>query len=387
MLNLEWEIITGPGGKVQWKPKNGPDIFMLTSDLALVEDETYRAFSEKYASDIQALETDFAAVWYKLTTADMGPSSRCIGSMVPKAQPFQNDLPATPNSLPDYKPIRASIEKLLQDEKNSDAFINLAYQCASTYRATDHAGGCNGARIRFPPESDWPQNAGTADALQTLKAVKSKFPEVSYSDLIVLAGLTALEKENSSLELPFCGGRVDTDKASISKDLSPRIYKDALVTILDDLLVKGLTKAEGVALASRKSVGTQYYKNLLAKNGAFDKYELALLDDAELKTAVELFSTDAAQLAATFQSAWTKLMTADRFAGPNANACAGVSTVTTKRMCPAKDDCMALFGLVSGVALEGKLFGLCMKYCTPYLLVSAFNRLGFKCSSNNACRA
>ena len=144
---------------------------MLTSDLALAVDQKYKEISKKYAENITALEEDFAAVWYKLTTADMGPSSRCIGDDVPPPQPFQNDLPAAPEKLPNYVPIRKKIEDLLDgDDDNADAFINLAYRCASTFRKTDYHGGCNGARIRFAPESEWEANAGTKDALDKLGA-------------------------------------------------------------------------------------------------------------------------------------------------------------------------------------------------------------------------
>jgi catalase (peroxidase I) len=330
LFYYEWELHTGEGGKDQWKPVVGPDIMMLTSDLALAV-EPYREHSERYANDQGKLEEDFAAAWYKLTTADMGPASRCIGDDVPPPQPFQNDLPPAPAELPDYVLVRARIEKVLdEDDANADALINLAYRCAATFRKTDWHGGCNGARIRFPPESEWPENknSGTQKALALLELVKEEHGDVSYSDLIVLAGLTALESENEDLKLPFCGGRVDTENESNSKDLRPRHYTDPLVTILDDWSVKGLTQEEGVALTCRERVGSQYYKDLLADESSFDEYARALLKHEDLLKIVNKFAQDESKLLKTFEAAWTKMMTADRFKGYNENACTGVDTPT-----------------------------------------------------------
>jgi len=287
---------------------------MLTSDIALSVDPTYKEIAKEYADKIEVLNRDFAAAFYKLVTMDMGPSVRCIGDLLPEPQPFQNDLPAGPMVLPDFVPIRASIEELLkEDSNNSDAFINLAYQCASTYRESDHTGGCNGARIRHSPESEWPENAGTQEALATLGKVKDAHLDVSYADLIVLAGVTALEHENDELDLPFCGGAVDAETGVVSKDISPRKYRDPLITVLDDFLVKGLTQEEGVALASRKNVGSQYYMDLLDEEGDFSEEELALLKDKNLKKIVEKYARNEDLLLETFTAAWIKMMTADRF--------------------------------------------------------------------------
>lgn len=157
---FNWTLITGAGGSPQWAPTNpdgspGPDIIMLTTDLALRDDPEYAEISKVYRDDIAALERDFASSWYRLTTQDMGPITRCIGSMVPDAQPFQNKLPDSPKTLPDYVPVREEIQTLV-DSGNADEFVNLAYRCAFTYRVTDHSGGCNAstAPLKTPEYSN-----------------------------------------------------------------------------------------------------------------------------------------------------------------------------------------------------------------------------------------
>jgi catalase-peroxidase len=78
MFNLTWTKTTSPAGNVQFKPEgdNVPDIIMLTTDLALRDDELYNPISQEYSNNITLLEEEFGAAWYRLMTADMGPFER-----------------------------------------------------------------------------------------------------------------------------------------------------------------------------------------------------------------------------------------------------------------------------------------------------------------------
>jgi catalase (peroxidase I) len=351
LYNFDWNQEIGSGGFIQWFPTNkgdserfSPNLFMLTTDLAMAQDPDYDIISQEFASDIGALEEEFKYAWYRLTTSDMGPVERCLGENVPPVQPFQHPLPPAPTSLPDYIPVRRAIEDMLAsppEEKTTKvtALTNLAYRCASTFRETDYKGGCNGARIRFAPESEWSSNAGTADAVALLEPIKLQYPEVSYSDLIVLAGQTAIESAGGNA-MKFCGGRVDVTDSQAeeqSRILAPREYSPLSLSIRDDMHVKGLTAREGVALAGRSALSKQFYVDLSATSsstatdiqGLFSDEELALLEDEELKQYVEEFATsDESVFLDAFASAWTKMMIADRFDGPNGNVCTDVDTPT-----------------------------------------------------------
>ena len=204
-------------------------------------------------------------------TRDMGPRSRCMNDDAPPPQPFQYPLPPPPQdeALPNFKLIRSSIESLISHTSSSTSplpdwradgspsyaaqLIHLAWQCASTFRATDYLGGCNGARIRLSPESDWPENKAADDILTVLGDIKSSHPSISWSDLIVLAGTVALEQAAGRTAAPiggleFCGGRTDATDHGSPSFLSQRIISDPILAVNDDALVKGLSLREYVAL-------------------------------------------------------------------------------------------------------------------------------------------
>jgi catalase-peroxidase len=81
-------------------------------------------------------------------------------------QPFQYPLPEPPTQLPGFDVVKQKIvEALDKNVKAIGMFIRLAWQCSPTFRSTDYLGGCNGARIRFPPQKDWPVNVNLENAL------------------------------------------------------------------------------------------------------------------------------------------------------------------------------------------------------------------------------
>jgi catalase-peroxidase len=87
-------------------------------------------------------------------------------------------------------------QQIMQAGCSVASLVRVAWGSASTYRATDHRGGANGARIRLVPQKDWAANnpAELAQVLQKLERIKGACPmKVSLADLIVLGGCAAVE--------------------------------------------------------------------------------------------------------------------------------------------------------------------------------------------------
>ena len=369
---------------------------MMTSDIALTADPTgaYPSLVRRFARDPAAFEAAFAAAWYKLTTKDMGPVARCVGPWVPPAQPWQFPLPPPPAAPASEGDVRALVAKALvspvagvpADVVDGAPWygalaVRLAFACASSFREADYMGGCDGARVRWPPQSDWPANGGLDDALAVLAPVKAAFaPDaLSWADLIVLAGTAALERWTGPM--PFCGGRSD---ARDGGDLGARYLAPArglggdanasADELKADAAALGLSARELVALAGSGfgragaayaagaagydgvsvggggggearaplAVSSAYFAAVLetawapyvvnrsgyvqyasADGGATAmRTDVLLKYDAELSAIAQDFAADEELFLAELAAAWTKLMNADRFDGPAGNLCA-----------------------------------------------------------------
>uniref|UniRef100_A0A7S3YPL2 Plant heme peroxidase family profile domain-containing protein n=1 Tax=Lotharella globosa TaxID=91324 RepID=A0A7S3YPL2_9EUKA len=394
LVNYAWKPKMGPGGHWQWTtngttpvapgPQGGQqEIMMLTSDISLTRDPTgkYQEIVKLFAEDQQAFDHAFSHAWYKLTTRDMGPVTRCVGPDVPPAQPFQYPLPPTPpgSDLANFTEVAEAVrdaivtpneEVLPVDDYDGKKtygplFVRLAWQCSATFRVTDYQGGCDGARIRFSPEKDWPINVALDRALLLLKPVKEKFGKgLSWADLIVIAGTVALE-EAGALPMKFCGGRTDASDGLGSQYLKNRITgaNSDTMAVLDDVIkLLGLTKRQFVSLmGGGHSLGRMhmdrsgyngswsldptiisngYFKHLLTetwqnvtlstgkqqfkakdKDVFMLKTDLMIKWDAELMAAAQEFASNNTLFLEEFRQAWTQVVHADRFDGPAGNLC------------------------------------------------------------------
>mmetsp|Transcript_13848 Transcript_13848/g.20906 ORF Transcript_13848/g.20906 Transcript_13848/m.20906 type:complete len:455 (+) Transcript_13848:2-1366(+) len=379
LVDFEWEYHKGPGGHYQWRVKNatspvapGPqgghqNIMMLTSDISLKFDPkgSYQEIIKKFAEDQDAFANAFAHAWYKLTTRDMGPVTRCMGKDVPPPQPFQYPLPDASKDMANFTSVAKDVRSIVQDGDAKALLIRLAWQCASTFRQTDYLGGCNGARIRFAPQTEWPTNKGLDKALEMLDIVKEKYGEsLSWADLIVLAGGVSLEESGAST-IPFCGGRTDAKNGEASAYLYPKVIGDiseTIATFRQSIRLSGLTNREFVALMGGHSVGhmhsqisgytgqwtetpgvlsNDYFKLLLNetwkkvtnpdsgkvqyKASGKDIYmlrtDLLIRFDDELQVFAQEFASDNKVFLEAFKNAWVKIMNIDRFKGSAGNVC------------------------------------------------------------------
>eukprot|EP01083_Nonionella_stella_P222027 792655_1 len=71
LQNEEYIQTKSPGGKTQWVDPQ-TNLIMLTSDVALWYDSSYRAIVQSFASDIGELNEAFSNAWEKLVTDGEG---------------------------------------------------------------------------------------------------------------------------------------------------------------------------------------------------------------------------------------------------------------------------------------------------------------------------
>ncbi len=247
LFEYEWELTKSPAGAQQWVAKNAeatiPDAhvagkfhkpFMLTTDLSLRFDPAYEKVSRHFYENPAAFEDAFARAWFKLTHRDMGPRARYLGAEVPAEELiWQDPVPAVDFELINEADTASLKQQILNTGLTVGELVSTAWASASTYRNSDKRGGANGARVRLAPQKFWEVNnpAQLSKVLTALEGVQQSFnanggkKKVSLADLIVLAGVAAVEKAAKdagvNITVPFTPGRTDasqdqTDTASFA---------------------------------------------------------------------------------------------------------------------------------------------------------------------------
>ena len=94
------------------------------------------------------------------------------------------------------------------DGSAGPVLVRLAWHSAGTYDKESNTGGSNGAGMRYEAEGGDEANAGLQHAREFLEPVKAAHPWITYADLWILAGVTAIE-EMGGPKIKFVPGRTD----------------------------------------------------------------------------------------------------------------------------------------------------------------------------------
>jgi catalase-peroxidase len=319
LFENEWELTKSPAGAHQWVAKGEPKLMvpdafdsekmhkptMLTTDLSLRFDPVYEKISMDFYKNPDKFNDAFARAWFKLTHRDMGPNTTYLGPEAPTEDLiWQDPIPALNHDLVNDKDIASLKNSILNSGLSISEMVSTAWASASTYRESDRRGGANGARIRLAPQKDWEVNNPTqlVKVLEILEKIQSDFnakgsnKKVSMADLIVLAGVTGVEKaaENAGVKIkvPFTPGRMDaaqeqTDIVSFNL-LEPmadgfRNYTKTRYTIpteellIDKAQLLSLTAPEmTVLLGGMRALNTNYDGS---KHGIFSDSKDALTNE------------------------------------------------------------------------------------------------------------
>jgi len=240
LFGFEWVQTRSPAGAVQWIPADGqasnlvPDAhdpekrhapIMMTTDLSLKFDPSYRKISKRFQKNPEEFELAFAKAWFKLTHRDMGPRARYIGAGVPEeALLWQDPVPAVNHELINDADIASLKADILDSGLTIPELVRTAWASAASFRGTDMRGGANGARVSLAPQKDWDANnpKELAKVLKELKGIQKAFnrsqsgdKQVSLADLIVLGGAAAIEKAakdaGHDVQVAFAPGRADAN--------------------------------------------------------------------------------------------------------------------------------------------------------------------------------
>jgi len=140
-------------------------------------------------------------------------AQRCVVAMGAACGGCFEGLMPPKTEVVELRKAKAEIKELVDKINCGPILIRLAWHDSGTFdqRIAEwpQKGGANGG-IRFAPEMSMGANAGLTKAKGYLEKVNSKYPSISWADLIQLASATAVEAMGGP-KIPMKYGRVAID--------------------------------------------------------------------------------------------------------------------------------------------------------------------------------
>lgn len=221
---------------------------------------------------------------------------------------------------PVAKRVRRRLREVIS-RRTGPMFLRLTYHDAVTFDPVTQTGGMNGS-IRFAEELNLPENAGLDKAIEVLEPVKDEFPNVSWADLIALAGAVAVQQSGGpDIGVPL--GRRDADTADPSGRLpSPT---EPWEPMRNRIMAMGFTMPEFVALCGAHTVGKNagkpfsdepfsftnaYFRHLASGDAAVNRMlnsDRAMALDPECFLHIEAYAIDEALFFREFAAGYRKL--------------------------------------------------------------------------------
>ena len=347
---------------------------MTDADMAMIKDPEYLKISKRFHENPEEFAETFARAWFKLTHRDMGPKACYAGPYTPNEDLIWQDPIPAGNDKVDVAAVKKAVAA---SGLSVSDLVSTAWDSARTFRHSDRRGGANGARIRLSPQKDWHANEPErlAKVLTVLEKIADS-SGASIADTIVIAGNVGVEQAAKAagfnVEVPFQTGRGDASQEMTDADsfaaLEPvhdgfRNYVQADFAVaeeemmLDRAQLLGITAAEmtilvgglrvlganhddskhGVFTDSVGSLTTDFFVTLTdmaysweaKKDGTYSlndrssgkevytatRADLVFGSNSILRSYAELYAQDDSKekFVNDFVSAWTKVMTADRF--------------------------------------------------------------------------
>uniref|UniRef100_A0A8I6YLY7 L-ascorbate peroxidase n=1 Tax=Hordeum vulgare subsp. vulgare TaxID=112509 RepID=A0A8I6YLY7_HORVV len=218
--------------------------------------------------------------------------------------------------------IRDGVRNVLSKVKAAGV-LRLVFHDAGTFDISDKSGGMNGSIIY---EADRPENTGLSKSLKILRKAKEgidQVQQVSWADLIAVAGAEAVALCGGP-EIPVRLGRLDSSTA----DPTGKLPEETLdvVALKTSFGKKGFSTQEMVVLSGAHTIGGKGFGNPNAFDNAYFKVLLekprptssgmpiglptdwALTEDDECLRWINIYAEDQDKFFADFRDAYTKLV-------------------------------------------------------------------------------